>query len=183
MQPIRADAAQPGDLLCRPQFTQALYGSFYTVDRVVGTLRLCADVLDPCKLQNRTRGAACKHACSFLGRHQQYLAAAKPADHLVRNGRSALGNLNRLTGPCLLHAAAAFEKKFPQVQELPDDVIRAIRRGESPVTAYQDYLLRENENRFRAMEQNTRNRTGSPGSAQSIGSANEDPFLSGFLSE
>ncbi len=77
---------------------------------------------------------------------------------------------------------AAFEKKFPEVQELPDEVIRAIRGGESPVAAYQDHLLRENEKKFRALEQNTRNRAGSPGSPQTIGAANEDPFLAGFLS-
>lgn len=98
----------------------------------------------------------------------------------LRNANSA-GAREEIRGK-ISRDIAAFEKKFPQVQELPDEVISAIRAGESPVAAYQDHLLRENERKLRALEQNGRNRAGSPGSARTLGSANEDPFLAGFLS-
>lgn len=110
----------------------------------------------------------------------EWMAQMQWENDSLRNAGNA-GQREEIRGK-ISRDITAFEKKFPQVQELPDDVIGAIRSGESPVTAYQDYLLRENDKKLRALEQNTRNRTGSPGSAQTIGAANEDSFLAGFLS-
>lgn len=76
---------------------------------------------------------------------------------------------------------ADFEAKFPDVDLLPDEVAAEIKKGESPIVAYQGYLIRENGKKLKAYEQNQKNRQTAAGPVKSIGMETSDPFLDGLL--
>lgn len=76
---------------------------------------------------------------------------------------------------------ADFEAKFPDVNKLPDEVAAAIKTGEPPVVAYQAYLIRENDKKLKALEQNQKNRETTAGPAKTIGAETSDPFLEGLM--
>lgn len=79
------------------------------------------------------------------------------------------------------HEIAEFGNRFPDVDKIPDEVISKIKSGESPVVAYQDYLIQENQKKIKAIEQTNKNKETSPGPVKSIGSEKSDPFLDGLL--
>jgi hypothetical protein len=74
----------------------------------------------------------------------------------------------------------AFEAKYPDVKELPPEVVEAIKDGDSPLVAYQSYLIRENEKKLKAVEQNNTNKMKSSGPAKTIGEEKQDDFLAAF---
>jgi hypothetical protein len=76
---------------------------------------------------------------------------------------------------------ADFESRFPGVNELPDEVVKAIKGGEAPLVAYQSYLIRENEKKLKAFEQNQKNKETTAGPAKTMGQDKADPFLEGFM--
>jgi hypothetical protein len=76
---------------------------------------------------------------------------------------------------------ADFETRFPDVDKLPDEVVSEIKKGESPVVAYQSYLIRENGKRLKAMQQNQKNRQIAAGPVKTVGVETSDPFLEGLM--
>lgn len=77
-----------------------------------------------------------------------------------------------------------FARMYPDVKELPDEVIKDIEQtGATPVVAYQKYLLHEKEKELAAVRQAAKNRKQTTGSVKGTPKGAEDAFLSGFDSE
>lgn len=77
--------------------------------------------------------------------------------------------------------ADAFNKMFPDVDELPDEVIKRIVREEiSPIEAYQSYLLKEQQKRLAQIEQQNKNRYNTPGNVKGQTDIREDEFTMEF---
>lgn len=86
-----------------------------------------------------------------------------------------------------------FIRKYPSVDpgDIPPDVWQAVQKGDTLVSAYGDYLLKQQnaemeklQNRIKALEQNKKNKAKDVGSASSDGSGkSRDSFLAHFLDD
>ena len=82
---------------------------------------------------------------------------------------------------------AALYNAFPELGEktfddLPDSVKQAIISGQSPLEAYQAFVIGENKKQLEIMRNNTKVKEKKTGSTQSVKRAEQDDFLSTFLS-
>jgi hypothetical protein len=73
---------------------------------------------------------------------------------------------------------------FPDVKPdaIPSDVYEAVKKGTSPLEAYQAHLLTELQKELAQTKQKQKNKETSVGSVKSTGSTVKDPFLEGFFS-
>ena len=78
----------------------------------------------------------------------------------------------------------ALAKEYPNLRELPPQVVQAIRGGEAPLAAYRAYENRLLKQELEAAKTNARNREKAMGSMQdSAAGHSSDDFLSGWDSE
>lgn len=78
-------------------------------------------------------------------------------------------------------ALAAFEEAYPEVEELPEQVItEIITTDKSPIEAYQGYLLELKDLEIAKLRKQQSNRASTPGSVSGSAPANFDAFLSEF---
>ena len=73
---------------------------------------------------------------------------------------------------------------FPDVKPdaIPSDVYEAVKKGTSPLEAYQAHLLTELQKELAQTKQKQKNKETSVGSVKSTGATEKDPFLDGFYS-
>ena len=89
-------AAERCDLFDCHQTGKTIHRGFRTVDGVVGTDRLGADVLDARHFEHRTNGTARDNTGTCLSRHQEHLTASEHTGDLVGDGRSDDGYLDEV---------------------------------------------------------------------------------------
>lgn len=78
----------------------------------------------------------------------------------------------------------AFTAAYPDVEELPDEVVsRIITTDQSPVEAYQGYLIELKDLEIAKLKQQQLNRANTPGSALGTPPAFSDAFLSEFAAD
>lgn len=76
---------------------------------------------------------------------------------------------------------AAFMSAYPDVEELPEQVIsEIITTDKSPIEAYQGYLLELKDLEIAKLKQQNSNSASTPGSALGNAPANFDAFLNEF---
>lgn len=78
----------------------------------------------------------------------------------------------------------AFNRLYPDVRELPKEVIEDINKtGSSPVEAYQRYLLDSKERELKVLKQEKKNKMTTPGAVKGNGAVVTNPFLSEFMKD
>lgn len=73
-----------------------------------------------------------------------------------------------------------FAEKYPDVKEFPPEVLEGIRKGQSPISAYQDYEIQRLKAQLAAGMAAEQNRSSTPGSVSGAGGQKDDPFLAGL---
>lgn len=110
--------------------------------------------------------------------------AAKNAE-TVRGKAEAVMQAERTQSEAQMRAnVEEFARMFPDVKEIPDEVIAEIERtGQTPVIAYQNYLLTQKEKELAALRQTEKNRRNTTGSVKGTPKGAEDSFLVGLFGE
>lgn len=107
--------------------------------------------------------------------------AAKNADKVRGQQAEAEQAAKETTDAQIRANVEEFARMFPDVKELPDEVIEDIEKtGRTPVVCYQEFLLRQKEKEIAAMRQDQKNRKNTTGSVKGTPKGEKDPFLSGF---
>lgn len=110
--------------------------------------------------------------------------AAKNAE-TVRGKAEAVMQAERTQSEAQMRAnVEEFARMFPDVREIPEEVIAEIERtGETPVVAYQNYLLGQKEKELAALRQAEKNKRSTTGSVKGTPKGAEDSFLVGLFGE
>lgn len=75
----------------------------------------------------------------------------------------------------------AFMQAYPDVDELPEEVInRIVTTAQTPIEAYRGYLLELKDLEIAKLKKQQLNRADTPGSAAGLASVNYDAFLNEF---
>lgn len=123
-----------------------------------------------------------------MARHVAELEVERDAQANADNMRKSLGaqaqEAQNAAEEQIRANVEEFARMYPDVKELPDEVIKDIEQtGATPVVAYQKYLLHEKEKELAAARQAEKNRKQTTGSVKGTPKGAEDAFLSGFDSE
>lgn len=110
--------------------------------------------------------------------------AANNAGNIRKSMESRAQDVQRQTEAQIRANVEEFARKFPDVKELPDEVVKEVEKtGATPVVAYQNYLLEQKEKELAALRQAEKNKKQTTGSVKGTPKGAEDPFLAGFDSE
>ena len=78
----------------------------------------------------------------------------------------------------------AFNSMYPDVREIPPEVLEEISKtGHTPVVAYQNYLLRQQETELKTLKQAEKNKKSTPGPAKGTQAGKTDDFVPAFREE
>ena len=112
------------------------------------------------------------------------LEAAKNAE-TVRGKAEAVMQAERTQSEAQMRAnVEEFARMFTDVREIPEEEIAEIERtGETPVVAYQNYLLGQKEKELAALRQAEKNKRSTTGSVKGTPKGAEDSFLVGLFGE
>lgn len=123
-----------------------------------------------------------------MARHVAQLEAEREAAknaETVRGKAEAVMQAERTQSEAQMRAnVKEFARMFPDVREIPEEVIAEIERtGETPVVAYQNYLLGQKEKELAALRQAEKNKRSTTGSVKGTPKGAEDSFLVGLFGE
>ena len=123
-----------------------------------------------------------------MARHVAQLEAEREAAknaETVRGKAEAVMQAERTQSEAQMRAnVEEFARMFPDVREIPEEVIAEIERtGETPVVAYQNYLLGQKEKELAALRQAEKNKRSTTGSVKGTPKGAEDSFLVGLFGE
>lgn len=110
--------------------------------------------------------------------------AANNAENVRKSMESRAQDVQRQTEAQIRANVEEFARKFPDVKELPDEVVKEVEKtGATPVVAYQNYLLEQKEKELAALRQAEKNKKQTTGSVKGTPKGAEDPFLAGLFSD
>ncbi|WP_258107002.1 hypothetical protein [Christensenella minuta] len=110
--------------------------------------------------------------------------SVKNAESMRKNSETQVQDAQMRAEAQMRANVEEFARMFPDVKNIPDEVIRDIETtGATPVVAYQKYLLDQKEKELAAARQAEKNRKQTTGSVKTAPKGEEDPFLIGLFSD